>query len=192
MKTFCKIDKCMAKENARGLCSMHFSRLRRYGDPLFGPPPKARKTEIDAFITQAISHAEDECLLWPFTRDACGYGRIFRGQKSIGVHRLVCVSVHGQPPSERHEAAHSCGKGHEGCVSPKHLRWATHKENNQDKILHGTNKAGENSCTAKLTPNDVALIRATPKYYGRLRDLCLRFSISKSAILAIDRGESWR
>jgi hypothetical protein len=38
----------------------------------------------------------------------------------------MCELVNGPPPLGA-LAAHSCGRGHDGCVDPRHLRWATYK-----------------------------------------------------------------
>lgn len=50
----------------------------------------------------------------------------------------MCQKAHGDPPSPKHDAAHSCGRGHEGCVNPNHLSWKTKKQNQADRITHGT------------------------------------------------------
>jgi hypothetical protein len=54
--------------------------------------------------------------------------------------RVMCKLAHGPAPTPKHHAAHSCGKGHEACINPKHLRWATPRENAADAKLHGTFK----------------------------------------------------
>lgn len=59
------------------------------------------------------------------------------------VSRLVCEYINGKAPSPEHEAAHNCGKGHEGCVNPLHMRWATRAENFSDKVIHGTSMRGK-------------------------------------------------
>jgi hypothetical protein len=53
-------------------------------------------------------------------------------------HRVMCEIAHGPKPAPGFVAAHTCGKGREGCVNPRHLRWASQKENMADKLLHGT------------------------------------------------------
>jgi hypothetical protein len=68
----------------------------------------------------------DECVTWPFSRNRDGYPS---GQK----HRWVCEKVNGPSPSARHVAAHSCDRGHEGCINKRHLEWKTHAENMRDK-----------------------------------------------------------
>ena len=84
----------------------------------------------------AVPFDGDGCLLWPFQISTTGYGRLeVNGKKKIA-SRYVCELAHGEPPTRQHEAAHSCGNSK--CVNPKHLRWATHTENEADKLVHGT------------------------------------------------------
>lgn len=102
----------------------------------------------------------DECLIWPFCRD----GRVGRGRLGVGgiqywAHRLMCELAHGKPPSPKHQARHSCGNGHLGCVNPKHLSWATNSENQSDRRQHGTQKGAKGS-RATITPADIAEIQA--------------------------------
>ena len=54
----------------------------------------------------------------------------------FGVHRLVCMAFHGMPENEKLEAAHLDGNAHNN--TPDNLTWATPRENNQMKRLHGT------------------------------------------------------
>jgi hypothetical protein len=87
----------------------------------------------------AMSFSEqDSCLFWPFKRDRNGYARMPSIGSTDNASRFLCEQRHGAPPTSRHQTAHTCGKGSAGCVNPLHLRWATAKENNDDKKRHGT------------------------------------------------------
>lgn len=85
---------------------------------------------------QAYQH-DDWCLMWPFSRTR-GYGTFVYLGKGYYAHRFMCELVHGEPPTPAHQAAHSCGNGHLGCVNPKHLAWKTQSENQLDCREHGT------------------------------------------------------
>jgi len=130
----CKIDGCDKRPYARGFCNRHYQRWLRHGDPLGG---KTVSAPLRYFREVVMTHTGDECLDWPFSRDSKGYAKVrFNSQYRI-VSRLACMEAHGEPPTPEHHAAHSCGRGKEGCVNPHHMRWATPKENEADKLIHG-------------------------------------------------------
>jgi hypothetical protein len=130
-RPICKIDGCGKSNEAHGLCRLHYRRWQRYGDPNLGKTGHGAARTF--FETVVLAHESDECLLWPFALNYMGYGKL--GGRIVS--RLVCRAVYGPPPRD-HEAAHSCTN--KNCVSARHLRWATHKENEADKYLHGTRK----------------------------------------------------
>ena len=133
----------------------------------------------------------DECLIWPFKSDKDGYARATFGGKRIYVHRLLCERVNGAPLTTLHLTAHNCGNGHLGCVNPKHLRWATPKENRDDMIGHGTNPAGERNPSAKLKSDQVHAIRT---YRGSMTISALanKYAVSESTIYTIRAGSKWK
>src|ERR1039458_3356779 len=76
----------------------------------------------------------DQCIAWPFGESGHGYGAKV---SDLGYpHQFICRKFHGPEPTAKHEVAHGCGN--RICINPKHLRWATHTENEADKLLHGT------------------------------------------------------
>lgn len=89
------------------------------------------------FIRANMGHDSDECLIWPFARLWHGRGVLGYKGKVLYAHRVMCELVKGPCPDGL-VCAHSCGKGHEGCVNPKHLDWKTQTENHLDQRRHGT------------------------------------------------------
>lgn len=73
--------------------------------------------------------------------------------------RAICYKTYGPPPEPWYEAAHTCGKGTEACVNPRHLRWATPADNRADKRHHGTALIGTRNPLAKLTDAQVAYVK---------------------------------
>jgi hypothetical protein len=106
------------------------------------------------------------------------------------VHRLVCEYVNGAAPTPRHHAAHSCGNGHLGCVTPRHLSWKTPSENADDKLVHGTAQRGEKHAHAKLTENQVRIIREL-KGTASQTTLAERFGVSPTTIGQIHNRRVW-
>lgn len=133
----CSIADCGKPTYARDVCKNHYRRVRKYGDALGGPRTAYRVAQT-YFYDVVIPYPGDECLFWPFARSANGYGSLHWHGREEGTHRLACMFAHGPAPEGRNYAAHSCGNGHLGCVNPRHLRWATQKENMLDKIAART------------------------------------------------------
>ncbi len=159
MTRVCEIRGCGRKHIARGWCHAHYKRWQIYGDPLGGGPPTARNGEPLSWLEGHSKHGGEECLIWPYGGRADGYGSVWFRDRTDCAHRVMCILSHGDPPTAKHHAAHSCGNGHQGCVNPKHIRWATAWENGQDRIAHGRSGRGESSGSAKLTEIQVFEIR---------------------------------
>lgn len=171
----------------RGYCSKHYQRLSNHGDPNAGGVFRVTRGEPMRWLQAHLDHGSDDCLPWPYLT-LKGYGRV-NGKYA---HRVMCELKHGAPPTPRHQAAHICGMGHEGCVNPRHVRWATASENAADKIEHGTMPKGEDHFFAKLTEGDVREIRAVRKMGGAsLSQLASCYNVSVGTIQALLDGKTW-
>lgn len=185
----CKIDGCGKPSRVRGFCLFHGERLRRTGNPLVASlNPRHRINQI--WIEAHRDFRGDECLIWPFHRGDNGRG-VFRIKgRGKSAPYVMCSLAHGEPPTLGHEASHSCGKGHEGCVNPRHLRWATRKENERDKRAHGTVRRGADINTTKLTEHDVREIRRIGKSIAP-RVVAERFGITEQNVCHINNRKTW-
>lgn len=185
----CSIPDCGKRHAAQGYCFEHRYRMKRYGDPLFVPPiNQGRRHKYLRDVV--LKHEGDECLFWPFPAPPNSYPIITYDREQIGVHRLVCILAHGEPPTPEHHAAHSCGKGHLFCVTKGHLSWKTAKQNSDDKIIHGTMKYGEESATSKLTERDVLEIREIGRQKTQA-EIAKMFNIDRSTVGYILRRAIW-
>lgn len=138
------------------------------------------------FIDLALLYVSDmECLVWPFGKGSHGYG-VFRNTL---VHRMVCKKIHGKPTKNKTQVAHSCGN--RSCVNPQHLRWATRKENEEDKIKHGKSNHGQRNGQTKLKDSQVLKIRSLN---GKMpqKEIAERFKINQSNVSRILRNETWK
>lgn len=182
----CSIDGCDSPTKGLGYCNAHYIRLRKYGDPMGGSP--VFHGEPMKFLTEvALKHSSDECLRWPYYIRADGRGQVrYKGRDQIA-SRVVCELAHGEPPTPEHEAAHSCGKGHLGCVAPGHLRWATMLENEHDKFIHGTTVRGEKSGRTTLTDEKVVEILSLRGVETQAA-IAERFNISERTVRRVNSG----
>ena len=184
----CSIEGCGKSQLARGWCSSHYGRWRFHGDPLGG---KTFAGESERYFREVVlSFVGDGCLIWPYSKDFYGYGKMRRGRCNYYVHRLTCEAVHGPPPAPEHEATHSCGHGHEGCCNPAHIRWASRAENEADKLVHGTHGRGEQSSSAKLTEADVLVIRGLCGKISQ-REIAEKFGVGQAQVSRIHCGNRW-
>lgn len=132
----CSIEGCEGDVRGQGYCRKHYARLRRHGDPLGGGTYAGEARE---FVQKAAMSDADECIVFPFYRNVDGYGRLnLDSGRYVGAHFYSCEIRNGPRPSDDHEARHSCGNGHEGCVNGNHLNWGRRKDNVHDAIVHGT------------------------------------------------------
>lgn len=121
--------------------------------------PHRGRGEAMQWIRDHLSYRGDACLVWPFYRDHDGYGTFGHEGRLYRAHRMMCELVNGPPPTPRHETAHSCGKGHEGCVHPLHLSWKTNSDNQRDRRRHGTAATNTQGNKSRLTKQQHEEIR---------------------------------
>lgn len=80
----------------------------------------------------------DACILWAGALSLKRLGRrspvIHDSGHTRSVARVVCIWFHGAPPTEGHEAGHTCPGGENAlCINPRHLEWMTREENERYK-----------------------------------------------------------
>lgn len=188
-KTTCTVKGCGKPARARGWCSAHYERWRVHGDPLHGGPVGVSRGEPTRFLLDVVIPFDgDDCLFWPYAKDVNGYGQLRVNGKTSYVTRVVCEMVHGNAPTPKHQAAHSCGMGHKGCCNPSHLRWDTVRGNHADKKRHGTYRAPP-LCNV-LSEEQVREIR---KIGDRMthRELAEKYGVGHSAINCIINRKTW-
>lgn len=171
-----------------GFCRRHYHKLLRYGDPEGGRAGQ-KGDRLRWIETVAVPCQSDDCLTWPFCTNERGYAHFQKGSWQGYASRYVCILAHGEPADPAMQAAHSCGNGHLGCVNPRHLRWATPKENAMDSIAHGTHVAGQTHANAKLTDDDIRAIRSargiSQPALGRM------YGVHQATISRILLGKGW-
>lgn len=162
---------------------------------------RAGAGEPMAFIRAHVGHEGAECVFWPYAKSWKGYGEVqFEGRASRA-HRVMCRLANGEPPAAYYEASHTCNRGHEGCVNPRHLVWETHRENHQrrrrtprikSKRLLGeplSYAKGAKHPNAKLTEEQVLAIRADNR---PARLIALAFGVNRYTIRDIKSRRIWK
>jgi hypothetical protein len=133
-RSTCTIDGCERLVNGHGLCSMHYIRWRKYGDPMGGvknqAPPEVR------FQRFYLELGPDDCWEW-FGKLTGEYGRFQiggKGSKHVLAHRFAYERENGPVP-EGQLVLHECDNPR--CVNPRHLWAGSHRDNTQDMMSKG-------------------------------------------------------
>lgn len=140
---------------------------------------------LKRWISDHFNYPHDGwCLIWPFGRKGGGYAEFSR--QHLLVHRLMCESRNGPPPSPEHHAAHSCGRGHDGCVNQWHLNWRTPAENQLERFEHHGLQP-----RFKLNSESAAKIRDL-KGFATADTIAQMFGVSESNVRLILTGKTWK
>jgi hypothetical protein len=99
------------------------------------------------------------------------------------VHRLILETYSGPCPPGM-ECLH--GPGGRLNNSINNLRWGTKKENAADKLRDGTNNHGTRNGNAKLSPDDIPIIRSM-----KILDAARKFGISFQQASRIKNHKQW-
>ena len=163
-------------------------------------PPDAYETPIKGvFVSKrglVWSAPNGNCCYWrlhtqrvdPFGYVCVGvWDRILKKQILTRVHRLVCRTVHGEPPSEQHEVRHLDSNKLNNNAS--NLSWGLHVENMQDRHRRGGYPVGSKHPRAKLTEAQVREILVNTE---SLNKAARRFGVSKRTVLNIRHRRIWK
>lgn len=184
----CKIDGCNCKVAAWDMCQKHYLRTKAYGG--YGATHE-RYMRKRKWLEANAAYGGEDCLKWPFSASSHGRGTVTVDGKTMPAPRYMCILANGEPPTSKHHAAHTCGKGHEGCVNPKHLVWKTPKENEADKMKHGTLRRGTAVNTNKLNENDVRCIRELLTFGTSGVEIAKMYGITPAMVSRIKKRQAW-
>lgn len=146
---------------------------------------------------RTVKSPDTECFLWTGTGAGRGgrYGVIWVAQPGGGfkheyVHRVAYILAKGEVPAGLH-VMHSCDVTR--CVNPEHLSVGTNLENHQDAARKGRQPRGERQHLAKLTEQDVRVMREQFAAGVRIAVIARSFPlVNKSNIEHIVHGRTWR
>lgn len=143
---------------------------------------------VASWLTAAIEAPGDDCIEWPFSRTADGYGQLrYEGEHRMATH--VALELSGQPrptmPGRRGACAlHRCDNP--PCVNPRHLWWGTISDNVADMVAKGRGDGRK-----KLTADEVGFIRTRLAAGVPVRLLAAAYEVTPQAIYNIRNGVSW-
>lgn len=112
-----------------------------------------------------------------------------------GVHWFVAVAWIGPPPSAKHQVAHWNDVKTDNRKT--NLRWATSKENHEDRKRNGLMPRGSNHGRARLREEDVLFIRAdvfSPEgqlSWKKVEAAAARFGVCAGTVHFAAIGKTW-
>lgn len=115
-----------------------------------------------------------------------------RKPRRFKVSRLVALTFLGDPPTNKHEAAHKNGIKADNSLG--NIKWATGSENEADKFLHHSRNdaVGERHGSALLTEDLVRDLRRKRALGATYVDLARITGIAKLTIYDATTGVTWR
>jgi len=192
MTRACSVDGCDREVNARGWCKSHWTRWRKYGDPLApnhksGTKPFTEAQRVAAFWAKVDQSGD--CWLWTAGQNGMGYGSIGNKSGQKLAHRMSYELAYGPIPRGMF-VCHTCDTP--SCVRPEHLFLGTQADNIADAQRKGRLQSGEAHRHAKLTAEIAALIRTERARGVTHKALAARFCVAVATIQAIVDGHTWK
>lgn len=135
----CTIPGCTRKHFGKGLCNMHYSRLRRHGDTFDAVVMRVHADLDTRFESKVDRSNADGCWIWTGAPDKDGYGFLMvrPGDGKVSVvkaHRMAYEREYGPIPSGLC-VLHRCDNP--ACVRPSHLFLGTQLDNLADMRAKG-------------------------------------------------------
>jgi hypothetical protein len=156
----------------------------------------SRRNTQEDFWKLVAKGDPDSCWLW-LGRQPQHYGRIKFGGREWQSHRLAYLFAKGDIPAGMC-VCHRCDNP--PCCNPSHLFLGTKAENHWDAVKKNRHAHGEKSGKAKLTEQDVRVIRETYQFSLGGRNgapnstpkLAKRFGVTTQAIASIVHRQHWK
>jgi hypothetical protein len=150
---------------------------------------RARPGEALATFTELAALETDECVLWPFSTDRRGYGKLNLNGKLHIVTRLALAQREREPSPGLYAAHGPCRNP--TCMNYRHLRWATARENAADTLRDGTRNRGARNGQALLSPDDVRQIRSMLQGGMTCTAIGRAFGVALETVFQIKTNKNW-
>lgn len=121
----CTAPGCVDTHYARGLCRIHYVRMKRHGSL---DTPLRSKPVADRFWAKVDK--TETCWVWTGAKRDGGYG-VFKAERLVPAHRFSYQMATGSAVPADMEVDHICHNP--SCVNPEHLRAVTPQQNQENK-----------------------------------------------------------
>lgn len=155
--------------------------------------------EIKAYLAERSKPGPGGCIDWTLGVSACGYGQVNVKRWRTGgwgqqAHRLAWVAENRQKVPAGQHVMHTCHRP--VCINPGHLVAGSPADNIKMTVDAGRKAVGSAAGGARLTTNDVLLMRwlwwMSGGKWGVQAKLARRFGVSEKNVTDIVRGARWK
>lgn len=155
-----------------------------------GHGSRKRQTLADLFWHYCAAGEAEVCWEWQGNTSRNGYGRLSWAGRTLQAHRASWEIHNSRPIPDDLWVCHSCDN--RLCVNPAHLWLGTRQDNIDDMVAKGRQALGERASHAKLTDEDVRLIRKLAAEGVTYKSLADHYGVMPSIISQAARGIIWQ
>lgn len=132
----------------------------------------------------------DSCWFWVGSKLPTGYGRFWDGERVINAHWFLL----NPRPIGKQVACHKCDNP--SCVNPDHIFVGSYSDNAFDCVEKGRHarcsQPGEKNPNAKLTDDQMLIVKSCPQVFGAKTKLARQFGVSVSVVGKAISSKGWR
>lgn len=181
----CSVGGCTSNRYTAGMCSMHYQRFRRHGDPHKVTKFSGSFSAEERFDL-SYEVASNGCWNWTKMSDNGCYATLSVNGKTTRASRFSYRRFRGPIPSGL-DVCHTCDNRR--CVNPAHLWLGTDRDNQLDCVAKNRKPVGTQMPNHKLNESQVLEIYRSD---ASINSLAKNFGVSRPVIKAIKTGARWR
>lgn len=146
---------------------------------------------FERYFDRYIEEPMSGCWPWLGSLTTGGYGNLTVNYETLYAHRCSFECANGEGSADgvivRHRCDFPC------CINPLHLIGGTHHDNAMDSIRRGRAKRafGSDVSTAKLTVNDVIIIREMARGGQTIAEIRKLFPVKWDTVFNAATGRNW-
>ena|SRR5690606_21582586 len=146
----CAVLGCTSSNHARGWCSKHYQRWKKYGDPEY----THNETDLRKRVERVGYTVSDKgCHIWLGDISKQGYACISVAYEKYRVHRVVLAWRLGRDLQSDEVACHTCDV--RACINPEHLFVGSQADNMRDMVSKGRHGTSVKMALAKASTQEL-------------------------------------
>lgn len=189
----CTIDGCEKKHFGKGMCSMHYERVRTHGSTeIVLRVAKGSDVDVRAMMRLRLSMNSKqvgECIEYTGTLERAGYGSIMVNGHRTKAHRMSYQAHKGDIPVGL-MVRHKCDNP--PCINPEHLELGTQTDNMGDMSDRGRSSYGVRNPNHVLNDEIVRDILRRVSEGETQSAMAREYGVSNMTIYTIVHNKAWK